>query len=106
MVTVYELQTIHNDVCKNARKLVEERGKEYAPSMDTLATFNKASWLLDGHPETLCVDLMAVKLARIHEQVKQKKTPIDSILDLINYAVYLVAIMEELYNEKISTQSG
>ncbi len=95
VTTLDELVEIHEAICTIAKGLVKERGLEYSPETDTLATFKKTAELTFTTPSDVCINLMGVKMSRICQQAEQGRIPFDSIYDLINYAVYLTVLIEE-----------
>jgi len=83
MTTIEGLKAYHQNICDNARKLVEERGKEYAVEEDTLITFRDAAQMYGCKPSDVARMMICIKVARMKFQHK-----VDTTYDLINYVVY------------------
>ena len=82
-----ELIKFHNDLCARARLIALERGEEYATDDDELRTFRTAARAFGCEPQDIARMQLCLKVARLQQGMKQ-----DTILDIINYAVYLDAL--------------
>jgi len=83
------LIALHKNLCEIALKIALQRGKEYATDEDELRTFKTAAATYGCKPQDIARMQLCLKVARMQEGIKQ-----DTLLDIINYAVYLEALRE------------
>ena len=94
-MNIEELEDKHKEICQEALNLVSQRNEEYASKGDLLKTFIETAEELGTEPYRIALVLLAIKHKRIVEQIKNRKPIRDSIRDLINYAIYVEALLEE-----------
>lgn len=100
MISLKELLREHDGICNNARDLVSERGREYADDNDTLETFRKAALMFGCNPSDVAYLQICLKVARMRRDQSR-----DSILDLINYAVYFNTLrLDQELEKRCSTK--
>jgi len=58
-------------------------------------SFRTAAKIANIKPSEICYNLMCVKMARIAADMANGKVPTDSTLDLLNYDIDLVVLLEE-----------
>jgi hypothetical protein len=90
LTTIEELKTYHEVICNHARKLVSERGKEYAVEEDTLITFRDAAAMYGCKPSDVARMMICIKIARLKFQHSM-----DTTYDLINYVIYHSELIQD-----------
>ena len=90
MTTISGLLAYHQDICNNALRLVQERGKEYSPDDDTLKTFRDAAVMYGCKPSDVARMQICLKIARMKYQYK-----VDTTYDLINYVIYHSELIQD-----------
>ena len=80
-------------------KVLFSKGDDYA-NTDRLSNFKLAGAITGGDARTNCLSLIATKVARLGVLINSKEEPNnesieDSVLDLANYSVLLLMIINE-----------
>ena len=80
-------------------KVLFSKGDDYA-NTDRLSNFKLAGAITGGDARTNCLNMIATKVARLGVLINSKEEPNnesieDSVLDLANYSVLLLMIINE-----------
>lgn len=102
MTKKYQQQLIAK-IQKQAADIRDKKALDYA-NKDVLSNFKVAGELSSLSAEQNCLSLIATKVARLGNLIKEDKTiqnePIkDSVLDLINYGYLLYCLLDEKENQ-------
>ena len=97
---ILKLIDIQKGLFKEIEDLAIKRGSSYSGYKDTFAALRIPSQIgLTADPQTTCLVMIALKLARLknlHASMNtEKKAKRDTVLDLVNYTTYYLALEEE-----------
>jgi len=103
-MTKQEQATSLEATFEKMRSTLLSKGDDYSTD-DRLSNFKLAGAICGLTPQQQCLSLIATKVARLGVLLGSKDSPknepiMDSVLDLVNYAVLLSMIMEENDNLK------
>lgn len=98
-MTKKEQKTHFNYIVDEMEKVLFSKGDDYA-NEDRLSNFKLAGAITGGDARTNCLNLIATKVARLGVLLNSNKDPKnesieDSVLDLANYSVLLLMIINE-----------
>ena len=98
-MTKKEQKAHFNYIVDEMEKVLFSKGDDYA-NEDRLSNFKLAGAITGGDARTNCLNLIATKVARLGVLINSKEKPNnesieDSVLDLANYSVLLLMIINE-----------
>lgn len=104
-MTKQEQATSLEETFEKMRTTLLSKGDDYSTNSCRLSNFKLAGAICGLTPQQQCLSLIATKVARLGVLLGSKDSPknepiMDSVLDLVNYAVLLSMIMEENDNLK------
>jgi len=94
-----EQENHFNEITALMKHTLLSKGGDYA-SFDRLSNFKTTASIIGTTPELSCLNLIAVKVARLGVLLNSKDKPKnesiqDSVLDLANYAILLHMILND-----------
>lgn len=105
------LKKTFDNFIKIQEEILFRKGNDYSSDSDRLSNFKAAGEIIQLSPELQCLSLVATKVARLGNLLKNQKTVLnesveDSLLDLANYTFLIYCIIKENTTEKATTTVG
>ena len=100
-MTREELLGLHNDLCRNARRIMEEKNKDYSGATGGVFANFKACEYLGVDPITGILMRITDKLSRVSSFVTRGELKVkgesveDALLDIINYSILIAGMIKE-----------
>lgn len=96
-----ELMKIHEDVCGKARALMAKKNLDYGAVTDPFANFRRIEAMGICKTEAGIMVRMLDKMSRASSYLERgelsvkDETVVDSLTDLVNYSILLIALLED-----------
>lgn len=101
----HELLVLHKDLCEQAHQLMEAKNADYSSGQDPFHNFRMAQ-MVGISPEKGILMRMCDKIARLKTYAEHGKLSVeneggvDSVVDIINYAVLYIGMVHEKQESK------
>jgi len=115
-MNIQEFNKLHESLTTRAKNLIHMKNKDYGATTDVLSNFKRISQRFGESCAMGLLYRIEDKIGRIHSFSKTSKYAVqdekveDTIIDLINYSIFLAAVLKENKNtlsevvEKIETE--